>query len=60
MAPRRLDDDNLQMSMKYIRDYLAKWILGGKLGQKDSDARIKWEYYQEKGPPHLIVEFISE
>lgn len=51
IAPRLLDSDNLQMSMKYIRDSIAKEILGGRLGQNDSDPRIKWEYAQEKGNP---------
>jgi hypothetical protein len=49
LAPRFLDSDNLPVSMKYVRDAIAKEILGGKLGQKDSDPRIKWEYAQEKG-----------
>jgi hypothetical protein len=57
-----LDDDNLMMSLKWVRDELSECILKvepkfyktkkGKLvqmkGRADSDPRIKWEYKQEK------------
>lgn len=46
IAPRELDDDNLAISFKSVRDGLADW-----LGVKDNDKRIKWVYAQEKGAP---------
>ena len=62
LAHRVLDSDNLQMSMKFIRDELAEILTGtvpkysrtkkGKLraikGHSDSDPRITWQYGQEK------------
>ena len=62
LSPRILDDDNLVMSMKWIRDELSGCILPdsrqyylnakGKTkelkGRVDSDERIKWRYGQEK------------
>jgi hypothetical protein len=46
-AKRRLDDDNLPVSMKFIRDYIADMILPGMAkGQADSDKRIRWVYSQ--------------
>lgn len=52
IAPRQLDDDNLPMSMKWIRDEIADLLIPGKArGQADSDPRIKWTYAQEKGKP---------
>lgn len=52
IAPRKLDDDNLPVSMKWIRDEIANMLIPGKaLGQADSDHGIKWTYAQEKGKP---------
>jgi hypothetical protein len=36
-----LDDDNLRMSLKAIRDQVAVW-----LGVDDRDPRVRWEYHQ--------------
>lgn len=48
-APRSFDDDNLQMSFKWIKDAIADMMIPGKpLGHADNDPRIKWEYFQEK------------
>lgn len=54
IAPRDLDEeDNLRMSVKYFKDYIAARLIPGdkSAGMKDSDKRIKWEYKQEKGKP---------
>jgi hypothetical protein len=52
VAPRFLDSDNLQSSLKYIRDSVASYLIpGGTDGQADSDDRIQWRYKQEKGQP---------
>jgi hypothetical protein len=62
LAPRKLDDDNLVSSMKYIRDELSECIFPemkktyvnskGKVacikGRADSDSRITWKYEQQK------------
>lgn len=60
LSPRFLDSDNLQISLKWIRDELSdlltdnvKFYINKKgraqriAGRSDSDPRIKWEYAQE-------------
>lgn len=45
------EDDNLRMSLKYIKDYIADCLIPGlSAGRADSDKRIKWMYAQEKNP----------
>lgn len=54
-AMKILDDDNLMIAFKAIRDQLADLIIPGLAkGQADGDARIKWEYEQEKSKIHGI------
>ena len=68
LAPRSLDDDNLQMAFKWVRDELSDLILPdavpvyidkkGKLkalkGRADNDPRIAWHYAQEKSKAYAI------
>lgn len=64
VASRFLDDDNLPVSMKFIRDEIGAQLFPekvvkyqgktkGKLvknkGHADSDPRVTWKYAQEKG-----------
>ena len=52
IAPRKLDDDNLQFSLKHCRDYLADCLIPGlQMGRADNDTRLSWSYGQEKGKP---------
>ena len=52
VAPRKIDSDNLQFSMKSIRDTIADILIPGKnRGMADSDERITWQYDQRKGDP---------
>lgn len=44
VAPRALDDDNLQTSFKAIRDEIA-----AQLGCDDRDPRVTWRYAQRRG-----------
>ena len=44
IAPRVLDGDNLQASLKNVRDGVADW-----LKVDDRDARVTWVYAQRKG-----------
>lgn len=46
VAPRTLDSDNLQGSLKAIRDGVADW-----LGVDDGNPGILWTYGQKKGDP---------
>lgn len=46
IAPRQLDDDNLRSAFKALRDGIAD-----RLGVKDNDPRVRWEYAQERGRP---------
>ncbi len=46
IAPRRMDDDNLQRSFKAVRDGVADW-----LGLDDGSRSLGWLYFQEKGKP---------
>jgi len=47
IAPRKLDDDNLQGSQKAVRDQVAV-----ELGLfSDADPRLTWHYAQARGRP---------
>ena len=64
VAPRKLDSgDNLQMSLKFVRDFVAdKLIPNLQAGRADDDERMTWRYSQEKGNPKeygLIIRFHS-
>ena len=50
LAPGLLDpDDNLPMSFKYLKDYIAAEITGDfRPGRADSNKKIKWYYNQQK------------
>lgn len=57
IGKRMLDDDNLPMSLKTVRDAIADQINPGKAaGQADSDLRMKWEYGQEIGSYGVKIE----
>lgn len=46
-----LDDDNLRVALKAIRDQVAH-----ELGLKsDRDPRVAWQYGQERGPYAVVV-----
>lgn len=51
IAPRQLDShDNLAISMKWVSDALAEFLVPGKaVGRADDCKLIKWDYKQEKG-----------
>jgi hypothetical protein len=52
-SPKPLDDDNLEGSLKYVRDTVAKW-----LGVDDGDkARIRFEYAQQRAPWAVGIAF---
>jgi hypothetical protein len=51
VAPRPLDDDNLAFAFKSVRDGVAD-----AFGIRDDDARIRFEYRQEKGAAAVRVE----
>lgn len=56
IAPRELDEhDNLRVSLKWIADALAEYLVPGKAnGRADDDKRIQWHFSQKKG---LIREY---
>jgi|SRR5271157_2998663 len=59
ISPRSLDDDNLRMAFKWIRDAIADNLIPGKAaGRADDDKRIFWEYAQEKGPKGIKVDLL--
>lgn len=45
VSPGILDDDNLQASLKSVRDEIAK-----RSGIDDRDPRVQWRYAQRRGP----------
>jgi hypothetical protein len=60
IGKRKLDDDNLPVSVKILRDKIADQIIPGKAaGQADSDSRLSWEYAQEKGENSVRIEIYS-
>lgn len=55
IGKKLLDDDNLPVSMKYIRDAIADQIFPNLApGQADNDKRLKWEYSQEIGSKYGV------
>ena len=46
IGPKKLDDDNLAISAKHVRDGIA-----AKIGVDDGDERYTWRYEQRKGKP---------
>ena len=44
IGQKRLDDDNLRMALKAVRDCVAAW-----LGVDDANPLIRWEYGQRAG-----------
>ncbi len=55
LAPRTLDDDNLQGAAKSVRDGIAD-----RLGVDDADPRITWLYAQEKCSEYGVRVTITE
>lgn len=54
-----LDGDGLAAALKGVRDAVAVWLLGGRIGERDSDPRITWVCDQRPGKrnrPAVIVE----
>lgn len=51
IAPRMLDDeDNLPISFKSLKDYIANYLHPGlQIGWADGLEDFKWQYAQEKG-----------
>jgi len=59
LSERKLDSDNLPVSMKWIRDAIADQIFPGMAaGMADNDPRLDWHYDQkisnEKG---VLIKF---
>jgi len=51
LAPRKLDDDNLMVAFKHIRDVFADLLIPGLApGRADGNSNITWAYGQEKSP----------
>ena len=61
-AIRPLDEgDNLPSSFKCVRDAIAKYLLGGTMGENDDDPRLTWKYRQEKAKKYGIrIEFYEK
>lgn len=62
-SPRSFDSDNLQSSLKYVRDTIAGFLTDTDVpGWADNDARITWIYDQKKtkNKEHFITISIEE
>lgn len=42
-----LADEGLRASMKHVKDEVARWLIGGKIGERDEDSRLDWRYDQK-------------
>ncbi len=52
---KEMDDDNLPVSLKYIRDAIADHIITGLApGRADGDKRLSWEYSQIVGKTYAV------
>lgn len=64
VGKKRMDSDNLAISMKYIRDALAEWIVDreGQLatGKADETDKLTWIYDQEIGKNYEVKIQIEE
>jgi len=59
IGKRKLDDDNLRISFKWIKDQIAACLFpGSRLGQADDDPRLIWHYAQEIGKPGIKISFL--
>ncbi len=55
ISPRKLDDDNLVMALKHVRDVVADLIRPGlPPGFADGSGLIKWQYDQVKGATRSV------
>jgi hypothetical protein len=54
IGPRRLDDDNLASSCKYVRDQIAAAV-----GVDDGSDQYTWQYQQKIGDYGVDVEIIT-
>lgn len=55
VGPRTLDDDNLAISCKYVRDTIA-----ARIGVDDGSYLYTWQYRQRKGDYRVEVEINDE
>jgi hypothetical protein len=55
IGKKKLDSDNLPMSMKWVRDAVADQLIPGLLpGRADDDSRITWDYAQEIAKEYAV------
>lgn len=61
ISPRKMDyDDNLPVSMKYIRDYICDILFPGlPPGRADEQPGVKWLHEQRKGAPKEYKVFVE-
>lgn len=60
ISSRKMDDDNLQTALKYIRDAVAEYFIPGKaVGRADDDPRLSWHYAQAK-EKEMAIQFSFE
>jgi len=58
VGKRRLDDDNLRVAFKWIKDQIAQCLIPNtKLGQADDDPRLIWHYDQSIGEAGVRISF---
>jgi hypothetical protein len=58
----KLDPDNLQTALKRVRDAVAQFLLGGRIGERDNDPQIEWHCNQrpgKRGHPCVDIEIRS-
>ena len=56
IGKRRMDSDNLQMALKWVRDAVADCIIPGKkAGRADDSPQIRWKYDQEIGKEYAVL-----
>lgn len=62
VAPRLIDDDNLQFAMKEFRDFVADaFIPGLPMGRADNDKRLHWCYDQrQEGRNNYMLRIILQ
>lgn len=51
IAPRSLDDGNLEASLKAVQDAVADWLAGGYGTGQDRQPGLRWRYAQHRGSP---------
>jgi hypothetical protein len=59
IAPRSLDQGNLEVSFKAVQDGIADWMAGAPGKGQDRQSGLVWAYAQRKGAPRTYAVYVE-